>query len=208
VQALSHSASFRGMILEAPNSELETPAGLVLDSLREVILAQHEPTSEPIDPCVLFGALHEFGGHSETDDRRIFVFGRPDDANIALGVLFNAIFSAIDERTGFVDLVGIRIGREVFMRRKCSLCGINVDSTLPLWLHRLELFGLNRETHFEDILHAYMTSEHELYCDSCGGGTIHRSGMSFGDSPLLSFFLNRYLEGGEGRLETSIVLPL
>ena len=205
IQALSHSNAFRGMILDVPDSEVITPAGLVLDAFRGIILEQQIESLIPIDPFILFDTLHEFG-ESSVDDRRIFVLGRSDDANIALGIVFDAIFMAIMQRTGSDQLIRDRLGMDVMIQRTCRVCARNAPSIQSIWLHRLEIHSLGRETAFEDVLRNYLESEHEVLCEACGRDTIHSNVMSFGNNRFLSFFLNRYQEGG-GRIDTSIVIP-
>jgi hypothetical protein len=215
MQALVHSPAFRAMIeaspTPAPDSNSGNAATAVLDAIRDLIRAQWSAADGPIDPTLLFGYLHQFGGRNPNGS--IFVPGQSNDANIAYGIIMDAIFRAFEYRTDFFIPITDHMGTHVSLVRRCRVLGCqhSTASQQLLWSHSLSLYASGPQATFENLLVQYMNSELEVRCVTCTRtpNTIHENRLSFGNNRFLSFFLNRYNpDNVQQRITTSVHLPM
>lgn len=210
VQALGHSVAFRDMVLGTPDASPDTRAGVVFNELKTVFAHMWGSDSrEPIDPSLLFHALHAYGGRAG-GDMGIFVIGSSDDANIALGILLNAVDEAMIRTTGSYTAMERAVGRTVSINRTCLLCYRHRVGNEYRNINMVDLNGVGDGANFVDVLRESLISAQESECVNCGGNTYQAVRTHLGQtnavsSGLIVFTLNRYALGG--RINTSIVIP-
>ena len=210
VQALGHSLAFRDMVLGTPDASPDTRAGVVFNELKAVFAHMWGSDSrEAIDPSPLFHALYAYGGRAG-GDMGIFEIGSSDDANIAMGILLNAVDEAMLRITHSYTAMETAVGRTCSVNRTCLRCNGHRLLNEHRNINMVDLNGVVDGANFVDVLRESLISYQESECTNCGGNTIQASRTHLGETNavnacLVVFTLNRYAL--EGRINTSIVIP-
>ena len=202
VQALLHAPGVRDMLLAVPDNDILLPACRVLQAMKQLAVAQWTDASDaPLDSSDLFEALHAYGGDLQ-GDQEIFVVGQANDANMAMGILLNALSEGFEVLTGHPAGLANRLRTN----RSCRLCG---ERRVQYSVEPLHLVNIEGADALEDLLRLHFNpSDIQVRCDNCGGNTDHATIVAFDGAPeTVVIVLNRYVLGSTVRNPHSVEIP-